>query len=205
MRPIRMVLAGVSACAVIASAAPVVHAAEEETAGNNLSIPLLWSESAYPPPITIPVTEQFTGDVQSGYVVARDTASEQCDGALQKDFGNVWQADTALTEDGSVTTVDWGDNLEAMDPNLSRAYTRVEMGLYSSLDASMTGYDMCWISGRGMNEIWGAQVVDSGGEWVPVTSERTEAAVYTAGARLTIQRVVPGRTYSWNASTHQWQ
>ena len=200
-----MAMTGLSICAIAATFMPVGNAAEEETVGNNLSIPLLYSESAYLPPITTPVTEQFTGAIQSGYVVARDLTSAECAGALQKDAGNVWQGDLALAEDGSVTTVDWGDNLEAMDPNLSRAYTRVEMGLYSALAEPATGYDMCWISGRGTNEVWGAQVVKEGDSWVPVTSDRTEAAVYTAGARLTIQRIVPDRTYTWSADTHRWQ
>ena len=28
--------------------------------------------------------------------------------------------------------------------------------------------------------------------------------VYTAGARLTIQRIVPGRAYTWDAASHRW-
>lgn len=205
MRFTRMALIGASLFAIAATGLPPVQAAEEETAGNNLSVPLLWSEVDYPPPLTIPVTEQFTGEVLSGHVVARDETSAECMGALQKDFDNVWQGDAVLASGGGVTTVDWGDNLEAMDPNLSRAYTRVEMGLYSALDTAATGYDMCWISGRGQDEIWGAQVTGNPGNWSAVTSEQLEAMVFTAGARLTIQRIVPERTYTWNAGTHQWQ
>lgn len=207
MRKSRMAIAGVSVCAVMAATLPPSQAAEEETAGNNLSVPVLWSEEEFLPPFTTPVTEMLEGAVESGYVVARDTTSEPCEGALQKDAANIWQADTALVPGGSVTTVDWGDNIEAMDPNLSRAYTRVEMGLYSALDTEMTGYDMCWIEGRGQNEVWGAQVTSGGGGggYSAVTSERLEAMVYTAGARLTIQRIVPDRTYTWNSTLHQWQ
>lgn len=201
----RTALIGAVMCAVAGSSMTAAFAAEEEEAGNNLSVPLLWSEAAYPPPITTPVTEQFEGVVESGHVVARDETSAECDGALQKDAGNVWQSDVALAEGGAISTVDWGDNLEAMDPNRSRAYTRVEMGLYSTLEEPATGYDMCWIEGRGQNEVWGAQVTGGAGNWAAVTSEQTEAMVYTAGARLTIQRIVPDRTYTWNAATHQWQ
>lgn len=201
----RTALIGAVMCAVAGSSMTAAFAAEEEEAGNNLSVPLLWSEAAYPPPITTPVTEQFEGAVRPGHVIARDETSAECDGALQKDAGNVWQGDVALAEGGAITTVDWGDNLEAMDPNLSRAYTRVEMGLYSALAEPATGYDMCWIEGRGQNEVWGAQVTGGSGNWAAVTSERLEAMVFTAGARLTIQRIVPDRTYTWNPTTHQWQ
>jgi len=201
----RTALIGAVMCAVAGSSMTAAYAAEEEEAGNNLSVPLLWSEAAYPPPITTPVTEKFEGEVKPGYVVARDTTSAECDGALQKDAGNVWQGDVALAEGGAITTVDWGDNIEAMDPNLRRAYTRVEMGLYSTLAEPATGYDMCWIEGRGQNEVWGAQVTGGSGNWSAVTSERSEAMVYTAGARLTIQRIVPDRTYTWNSTTQQWQ
>ena len=205
MKIAKVAIVATSVCAVFAATLPATQAAEEETAGNNLSIPLLWTEAAFPPPITIPVTEKFEGAVESGYVVARDTTSEPCEGALQKDFDNVWQADTALAEGNAISTVDWGDNIESMDPNLSRAYTRVEVGLYSNLETPANGYEMCWISGRGQNEVWGAQVTGGMGNRMPVITERTEAAVYTAGARLTIQRIVPDRNYNWNAATHRWE
>ena len=203
MRMMRMVVASASACALVAVGLPAAQAAET-TAGNNLSVPLLWSEADYLPPLTIPVTEQFTGEVLPGHLISQDSTSPECMGAVQQDPGNIWQADTALTAGSSVTTIDWGDNLEAMDPNLSRAYTRVEVGLLKSLDETATGYDMCWISGRGSDELWGAQVTGGEGSREPVTSERTEAVVYTAGARLTIQRIVPGRDYSWNATQKRW-
>ena len=195
---------GVCATALIMAMVPSAQAAEE-TVGNNLSVPTQWSEAAYPPPITMPVTEQFAGDVQSGNVVAQDEESATCDAALQQDLGNTWQADTALVEGSSVTSVNWGDNLESMDPNLSSAYTRVEMGLTQALLTPMKGYDMCWVSGRGPDEVWGAQVTGSSGSWTPTTSLRSEAVVYTAGARLTIQRIVPDRTYTWDAAAHRWQ
>ena len=205
MHVMRTTLIGASMCALLAGGLPAALAAEEEEAGNNLSIPLLQSESDYLPPITTPVTPQFTGEVLSGHVVAQDETSAECEGALQQDAGNIWQGDVALAEGGAVTTVDWGDNIEARDPNLKADRTRIEVGLYSTLDTPATGYDMCWISGRGSDEMWGAQVAGSGGAWEPVTSERTDAAVYTAGARLTIQRIVPDRTYSWNPTTHRWE
>lgn len=205
MRTMRMAVVGVSVCALMAATLPQVLAAEEEEAGNNLSVPVLWSESAYPPAFSEAVTERFEGVVEDGYVVSQDETSDPCQGAIQKDPNNIWRADTMLAEGGAIATVDWGDSIEARDPNLNRAFTRVEMGLYANVDESMTGYDMCWIEGRGQSEVWGAQVTGGAMNRMPVTNESMEAMVYTAGARLTIQRIVPDRTYSWNPSTSQWQ
>ena len=196
-------LSAATVCALTGGGLSPAHAAET-TVGNNLSVPLLWSEAAYPPPLTIRETDQFAGQVLPGHVVALDSTSEPCLGAVQQDAGNIWQAETALAEGSAVTTLDWGDNLESMDPNLSKSYTRVEVGLTRALDATATGYDMCWISGRGSSELWGAQVIGEPGSQTAVTSERTEAIVYTAGARLTIQRIVPGRDYSWDATKTRW-
>lgn len=204
MRIMRMVMAGVSACALMAATLPAANAAEEETAGNNLSVPLIWAESDYLPPLANPPEAIFDGAVLPGHVVAQDSTSEPCMGAAQQDFGNVWQAPASYQDDASVTTVDWGDNLESMDPNLSKAYTRVEVGLTKTLATPQMGYDMCWISGKGQQELWGAQVTGGSGDYTAVTSDRTEAIVYTAGARLTVQRIVPGRDYAWNAETKRW-
>lgn len=205
MHTLRKAVVGASACALLVTAMPSIQAAEEETAGNNLSVPVLWSEADYLPPITTPVTERFEGQVLPGHVVALDSTSTTCRGAVQKDPDNIWQAPVSFQAGTAVTTVDWGDNLEAMDPNLSRAYTRVEVGLTKALATPSTGYDMCWISGKGMDEMWGAQVAGDSGGYTAITSERSEALVYTAGARLTIQRIVPGRDYSWDSSTARWQ
>lgn len=202
---LRMAMAGASICALMAATLPAANAAEEETAGNNLSAPLIWAESDHLPPLLNPPEPRFEGDVLPGHVVALDSTSAECMGAVQQDFDNVWQAPAAYQDDAAITTLDWGDNLESMDPNLSKAYTRVEVGLIKALDTPQIGYDMCWISGRGQSELWGAQVTGGSGNYSAVTSDRTEAIVYTAGARLTIQRIVPDREYTWNASTKQWQ
>ena len=205
MRMMRMVMAGATACALMAATLPAASAAEEETAGNNLSAPLAFSELVFLPPLNYPESEQFSGEVRPGFVVKDDPTSAACMGALQQDAGNVWEAPLAFQEGVGVSTVDWGDNLESMDPNLNRTYTRVEVALKRTLEAPVSGYDMCWISGSGQTEMWGAQVTGGPGNWQPVKSDRTEALVYTAGARLTIQRIVPGWEYSWNSATKRWE
>ncbi len=204
MRITRMLIVGASACTVMAASLPVAIAAEEETAGNNLSVPVIWAETGFLPPLTNPPETLFNGAILPGHVLSQDSTSPACMGAAQQDVGNAWQAPASYQDDASVTTIDWGDNLESMDPNLSKSYTRVEVGLTRTLSSPQIGYDMCWISGKGQQELWGAQVTGGSGSYTAVTSDRTEAIVYTAGARLTLQRIVPGREYTWDAGAKRW-
>ena len=100
--------------------------------------------------------------------------------------------------------MDWGDSLEAMD---ARSMQRVETTLKANITAgmladpaatTMTSYPMCKTSvDTGQDEMWGA-IVDED----PL--EKEDALVYTAGARLTIQRVVPDRAYTWDTANHRW-
>ena len=87
----------------------------------------------------------------------------------------------------------------------------METSLYAAVDPPMTRYEMCYISGQGPDEVWGLRVTEQPGSlpddpvtYLPVTSDSAEAMVYTAGARLTIQRIVPGRAYTWDAVNHRW-
>jgi hypothetical protein len=176
-----------------------------ETAGNNLSFPVQWSETGRT--VTLPgVMDVVTiqGTVLPGTYTPDDLTP--CLGAVQKDPLNSWQADSVLATPNSVTTIDWGDNLESKDWKLGTV-VRVETGLYDSvLDAAMTRYEMCYISGSGTDEVWGLRVTGSAGNYVPVSFESTEAMVYTAGARLTIQKIdaATAGSLTWDAATHQW-
>jgi hypothetical protein len=175
-----------------------------ETAGNNLSYPVQTAESVYP--LTFPGT---AGTVTIDGVVLPGTYSTDdltpCLGAVQKDALNSWQADSALATPNVVTTIDWGDNLESKDWKLGTV-VRVETGLYDNvLAAPMTRYEMCYISGSGTDEVWGLRVTGTAGNYTAVeVPDNLEAMVYTAGARLTIQQIVPGGTYTWDPATHAW-
>lgn len=174
-----------------------------ETAGNNLSFPVQWSEDG----MTValpgdPAVVTVNGVVLPGTYSTDDMTP--CLGAVQKDANNSWQADSALAASNVITTIDWGDNLESKDWKLGTV-VRVETGLYDNvLPDTMTRYEMCYISGSGTDEVWGLRVTGSAGAYVPVQVENTEAMVYTAGARLTIQQIVPGGTYTWDPATHMW-
>lgn len=175
-----------------------------ETAGNNLSYPVQWSEDGLV--VDLPGTE---GVVTVNGVVMKGTYSPDdptvCWGAVQKDQLNSWRADSLLATPtpNAVTTIDWGDNLESKDWKLGTV-VRVETGLYdAALAAPMTKYEMCYISGSGTDEVWGLRVDEVTKLPVDVT-ESNEAMVYTAGARLTIQKIEPGGTYAWDPVTHAW-
>ena len=147
-------------------------------------------------------TVLITGAVLEGQLTPDDPTP--CLGAVQKDAMNSWQAGSVLATPNSVTTIDWGDNLESKDWRLGTV-VRVETGLYDgALAEAMTRYEMCYISGSGTDEVWGMQVTGVPGAYVPVTTESTEAMVYTAGARLTIQQIVPGSEPTWDPALHAW-
>jgi hypothetical protein len=178
----------------------------DEAAGNNLSFPVQWSESAYS--VTLPGVEgtvTIGGEVLEGFTgTAEDTTRVPCLGAVQKDPLNSWRADSALVTPNVVTSIDWGDNLESQDWKLG-GVVRVETGLYDNvLAAPMTRYEMCYISGSGTDEVWGLRVTGAPGAYTAVELESTEAMVYTAGARLTIQQILPGGSYTWDPATHTW-
>ena len=182
----------------------------ETGAGNNLSYPVLWSEAGST--LTLRGTmdsPMILGTVTTGTYSPDDDTP--CLGAVQKDLANTWQADNAPSPGNAVAIVDWGDKLEARDAGAQQRAIRVETSLYAAVDPSMTRYEMCYIAGQGRNEVWGLRVTEQPGSlpddpvtFLPVTSDSTDAMVFTAGARLTIQRIVPGRAYTWDAASHRW-
>jgi hypothetical protein len=79
-----------------------------------------------------------------------------------------------------VTFVDWGDNLEAKDWYY-RSIIRTETVLYQDISAlPMTAYEMIWLEGLGVDEVWGSTLN---------TYDSNDATVYTGCARLTIQQL----------------
>jgi hypothetical protein len=179
-------IAGALTVSILAPA----QAAEEEDAGNNLSFPVLWAEVEGRP--TLPGifdADKFEGEILAGKVTP--DSSTACWAAVQKDIDNSWQAENLDAGPGhAVTTIDWGDNLEVKDWNIGSP-VRVETSLFDdTLPAPMKQYDMCWVSGKGPSEVWGAMVSGPSGAVDPSLLDGASAMVFTAGARLTIQRIV---------------
>ena len=195
------------------AAAPGAVGEEPTEAGNKLSYPVLWAEDSQqfaPLPPGAMGTEVFV-DVTSG--TDPDT-SAACDAALQASDTNSWQADNALAVGNPVTHVDWGDNLEAKDWSVGNK-VRVETVLFdNALETPMLRYLMCYVSGQGQTESWGAKVTGGAGSsgdvstdatgYTAVTEESTSAIVYSDGGRLTIQRITDPSSVSWSTSEHRW-
>jgi hypothetical protein len=180
------------------------QAAEEEEAGNNLSFPVLWAEVEGRP--TLPGVfdeDKFEGEILAGTLTPDSDTT--CWAAVQKNINNSWQAENLdAGPDHSVTTIDWGDNLEVKDWNVGSP-VRVETGLFDdTLPAPMKQYQMCYVSGQGPSEIWGARVSGPNGTVSPSLLDGPSAMVFTAGARLTIQRIVDPTQSSWDVAAKRW-
>ena len=182
------------------------HGGGEEGVGNKLSYPVIWADETLALPGAMGSFTINPTTVASGYPSPDDTTTT-CQAAPQTDPANLWQADNIAEGGNQVTQLDWGDNIEAKDWTVG-PMVRVETALFDdSLAAPMTQYEMCWISGSGTTELWGAKVTQDdsqGSDYVPVTAQGTTAMVYTNGARMTIQRIAPGAQLQWDRDQHQW-
>lgn len=184
-----------------------------ETAGNNLSFPVLFTDGD---PVALRGTvgtEVFGGATWYVWTDAdgdHACLSSECtppDGVTyqtvypQQDPDNEWQADN----DGdlgavAVSWVDWGDNLEARSWPLN-SKLRVETVLLRDLATPMTAYEMVHLYGQGTSEMWGT---------TGTTYDSTQATVYSDCARLLIQRLdgpreelQPGDVV-WDATASRW-
>ena len=192
------------ASALTMSIVAPAQAAEEEDAGNNLSFPVLWAEVEGRP--TLPGVfdaDKFEGEILAG--TTTPDSSTSCWAAVQKDINNSWQAENLdAGPDHAVTTIDWGDNLEVKDWNIGSP-VRVETSLFDdTLPAPMKQYEMCYVDGQGPSEVWGARVSGPNGVVDPSLLNGASAMVFTAGARLTIQRIVDSTQASWDAAAKRW-
>lgn len=222
-----------------------------ETAGNNLSFPVLWAEgvSKILPGTGPGVVDMLAGEwwywwgmtgtdpniVPLSCPPDIDDLSKCDDGVpgsatgeapgegwvkayLQKDPGNIWQAGNRAWGMSPLVVdwIDWGDNLESVDW-YTKSQVRTEIVLYQDLDqlAPMTEYEMCHVSGWGINEVHGLAVAQSGDV---LSLDGAQATVYSPCARLTIQKLLvprddpddPGEPNPvladllWDETNHVW-
>ena len=200
-----------------------------ETAGNNLSYPVIWAEgvqkvlSGTPgmdplltgewwywwgtegvDPDIVPLS--CAPDTEDTYycedgdddlsTLPTEVPGEGYEDALvkaylQKDTGNIWQAESADWSDAPVDIdwIDWGDNLESVDW-YTRSQVRTEVVLFQDLNPSMSEYEMRHTSGWGINEVHGLAASLSD---VAMAGSGTRATVYSNCARLTIQKLLVDR------------
>ena len=202
---------------------------EEETAGNNLSFPVIWSEgsglSLAGTPGEITLSTPYNAVLYPFDTDGDGQPETNAYAFAQKTDGNVWQAGNvsvpAPSSEGAapvyVTEVDWGDSLESVDMKVGRP-VRVELSLYKALGTTyegettlpdaMTAFPMTMLDNPSSpDEVQGAGSYTSDGSQ-PLEYESAEASVYSAGAKLIIQRLVGTREdvadgdLKWNGS--QW-
>lgn len=193
---------------------------EEESAGNNLSFPVIFTDGVGLTLPGLPDAFEFTipYDLNNDGTITLD---DQINGYYlfaQKTQGNTWQADSELIsadQDLStnvfVSTVDWGDSLEGTRPLALGRPVRVEISFYKdlatsfvgdvALDAEMTAYPMELLANPSSpTEVQGASAnaYPIAGSIDPLsppdprvlTEESPLASVYSQNAKLVIQHVV---------------
>lgn len=185
-----------------------------ETAGNNLSFPVIWADGGSK---TLPgVMGEHSLNGVWWYVWGEDpvdpqgiiysckpssTNPDKCeDGSdpgdgnstvfkayIQKDENNVWQAHNAPIPSGEtlyINWLDWGDNLESLDWTIN-SQVRTEIVLLQDID-SVTQFNMRHVDSWGTDEVHGLQTTL---EKEVIYGPGTQATIYSPNARLTIQKL----------------
>lgn len=175
---------------------------EPETAGNNLSYPVLTADRFDITPIqeggtefTVPYTGTYPG-LTTEEIADLGTSAWY----PQKTDGNTWQADFSVVTEIGVSYVDWGDVLESVSPTAGRP-TRIEVTLYADaskglgMNESMTGYTMAVLEfPSSPNELQGTNTL-------PYESQY--ATIVSASPKLVIQYVgdIDAGTLTWDGDS----
>lgn len=164
---------------------------EPETAGNNLSFPVITADNyviAKIPAESFQWTVPYTGDY-SGLTADEILALGTDPWYAQKEDGNVWQAEFATPGDASavVNYIDWGDVIEAVSPTIGRPF-RVEVTLYTSAatgsgeNETMTGYTMALLENPSSpDEVQGNNTTSYDSYWATIVSEHPRMAIQFYG------------------------
>lgn len=197
----------------------------EETATNNLSFPVIFPGAAA---ITIPSdVPQGSYDLDGEYFLWNgDPNTLPCDPDVvgctgtyrvyvQKDPLNDWQA-YWLAEQGlqTVSHIDVGDNLESV-PWRTTSVVRVEFVPFTT--SALQGFPMVFVSGQGIDEVWGVQATN------PTTGDPTVTletpgfgTIYDPCMELSLTKLAAGAgdpetapeettaTYLWDDASNRW-
>ena len=114
----------------------------EETAGKNLSFPVIAVDGVAIAPIAATVFGVAYAGTSPG-LTAEEIAYLAANGPWypQKTAANAWQADYETQAAVDVTWVDWGDSIESVAPRVGFP-ARLEVTLYKALATPMTAYTM---------------------------------------------------------------
>jgi len=177
-----------------------------ESFGNNLSLPVIWAEGKGLDLRGIAMQATLDGPYWTDEFGVK--------WYYQQEELNYWQAESL---DGSgapvnVSWIDWGDNMEAQIWTI-RSIVRTEVVLFQDLPVAMTGYEMAYLWGDGIEEVWATNGVQY---------PSSQATVFSWLARYTVQKlnvtpyieneagepvsVIPNADLglTWNGTTGQW-
>ena len=179
----------------------------EDAQGNNLSFPALATDGYAIGAIT---TQQFTVPYAGAYpgLTAEEIAAlAGHDWYPQKTEGNTWQADYLTGQAVDVSYVDWGDNVEAINPKIGRPF-RLEIQLYKQLNAwadfvpetnGMTGFVMAVLEyPSSSNELQGTNQVTYEGNFAMVVSNLWKLRIQYCGDEIPTD-------LEWIPSSGMWE
>jgi len=188
---------------------------DEETAGNNLSFPVIWADGGSK---VLPGTMgTYSLEGEWWYVWGEDPVDPQAplysckpkndengkceDGSepndgdfstvykayIQKDSKNVWQAYNAAVPAGETLNIDWVDWGDNLESLAWKLNSKVrtEMVLLEDIEA-VTQFSMRHVDSWGTDEVHGLQTTLDD---EPVYGTGTQATVFSPNARLTIQKM----------------
>ena len=161
----------------MAKGPPVV----EET-GNNLSFPVIAVDGFIITPLlessfTVPYAGDYFG-LTDEEIAALNTAGPWYP---QKTVGNEWQAEFARQGTEDVTYIDWGDNIESVNPKIRRPF-RLEVTLYKPLETPMDAYTMAVLEyPSSANELQGTNTITYQSSYATVVSTRPRLVIQYLG------------------------
>ena len=174
---------------------------ETETAGNNLSFPVLAKDDF---PINSIVEPSWGVEYNGTYP---GLTQEEKDWLLlngpwyaQKVEGNVWQAAFDIVNvSETVSFIDWGDVIESSNPKINRPF-RLEVTLYKGLLTTMQGYVMALLEyPSSSTEVQGNNKGFYESNWATIISDKPS---------LIIQNISDASDPSsliWDADESQWR
>lgn len=164
----------------------------ETTVGNNLSFPTIAVDGFAITPLgassfTVPYSGAYPGLTAEQLAVVTDGRPWY----PQKTAGNAWQADFAVQAAVDVTYVDWGDNIEAVNPKQGRPF-RLEVLLFHRLpldalgaQTTMTAYRMAALEyPSSSNELQGTDTTTYESTFATVVSRSPQLVVQYLGATV---------------------
>lgn len=175
----------------------------DETQGNNLSFPAFAVDGYTIAPVTETKFDvMYTGEYPG--LTPEEIAEREAGGPwyAQKTEGNTWQADYEVGIPVAVSYVDWGDNIESVNPKIRRPF-RLEIQLYKRLaeieeGMTMTGYVMAELEyPSSANELQGTNTATYDGNFATVVSDLWKLRVQYCGS------AVPADLY-WDAGMSMW-